>query len=74
MPSLRRGTQGRWRKVRTFRATNLTLTTRRTHDVNTDGDLSTETPARFAIHRAALRVHAPPDGRDDQPNGPASQR
>lgn len=69
-PSLRRGTQGRWRKVRTFRATRLSLTTRRTHDVNTDGDLSTETPAHFQIHKAALRVFAPASGRADQPDGP----
>ena len=73
VPALRRGTQGRWKKVRTFRATRLSLTTRRRHDVNTDGDLSTQTPAHFQIHTAALGVYAPREGRDDQPNGPAAK-
>ncbi|GGD20915.1 lipid kinase [Aureimonas glaciei] len=73
VPALRQGTQGRWKKVRTFRATNLSLTTRRRHDVNTDGDLSTQTPAHFQIHRAALGVFAPASGRADQPNGPAAR-
>ncbi|BDA85617.1 lipid kinase [Aureimonas sp. SA4125] len=71
VPALRQGTQGRWKKVRTFRSTNLSLTTRREHDVNTDGDLSTVTPAHFRIHKEALQVFAPPAGRDDQPAGPA---
>jgi diacylglycerol kinase (ATP) len=59
VPSLRRGTQGRWAKVRTFKATSLSLATRRPHDVNTDGDLSTSTPATFRVHREALMVFAP---------------
>lgn len=58
-PSLRRGTQGRWKKVRTFQTTNLSLSTRRPHDVNADGDLSSKTPASFRIHRKALRVFVP---------------
>src|SRR3546814_8084014 len=32
-PSLRRGTQGSWKHVRAFSATELKLTTRRPHDV-----------------------------------------
>ncbi|UIJ73790.1 lipid kinase [Aurantimonas sp. HBX-1] len=59
VPSLRRGTQGRWKKVRTFRTTGLSLRTRRPHDVNADGDLATRTPATFGIHRKALRVFVP---------------
>lgn len=62
-PSLRRGTQGRWAKVRAFKCTALSLTTRRPHDVNTDGDLSTSTPATFRVHREAITVFAPPNGR-----------
>ncbi len=60
VPALRRGTQGRWSKVRTFKTTGLSLATRRPHDVNTDGDLSTSTPAVFRLHRAALQVFASP--------------
>lgn len=60
IPALRRGTQGRWAKVRTLKTTSLSVATTRPHDVNTDGDLSTVTPAAFRVHRAALTVFAPP--------------
>ncbi|MCG6121488.1 MAG: lipid kinase [Microvirga sp.] len=60
IPALRKGTHGRWAKVRAFKATSLSLATRRPHDVNTDGELSTVTPAVFRVHRAALSVFAPP--------------
>lgn len=62
-PSLRRGTQGRRAKVRAFKCTALSLTTRRPHDVNTDGDLTTCTPATFRVHREAITVFAPPNAR-----------
>lgn len=61
LPWLRSGTQGRWRDVRAFRTTALELRTRRPRPVNTDGELTTHTPAVFRLHRAALRVFAPPD-------------
>ncbi|MFD2237778.1 lipid kinase [Aureimonas populi] len=58
-PALRRGTQGNSRKVRTFRTAELKVQTRRPHDVNTDGDISTTTPAHFRIHRRAVDVFVP---------------
>lgn len=61
IPSLRRGTHGRWAKVRTFKTTSLSLATRRPHDVNADGEISTTTPAAFSVRRAALTVFAPPE-------------
>lgn len=61
-PSLRRGTHGRWAKVRAFKATSVSLATSRPRDVNTDGEISTATPARFRVHRAALSVFAPTTG------------
>jgi diacylglycerol kinase (ATP) len=60
LPWLRRGTQGQWREVRAFRTTELMLRTRKPRPVNTDGELTTHTPARFRVHPAALRVFAPP--------------
>ena len=60
LPWLRRGTQGQWREVRAFRTTELVLRTRKPRPVNTDGELTTHTPARFRVHPAALRVFAPP--------------
>ena len=59
LPWLRAGTQGRWRDVRAFRTTALELHTRRPRPVNTDGELTTWTPARFRLHPAAIRVFAP---------------
>ncbi len=60
IPWLRSGTHGRWRDVRAFRTTALELRTRKPRPVNTDGELTTHTPAVFRLHRAALRVFAPP--------------
>ncbi|WP_043335084.1 lipid kinase [Belnapia moabensis] len=60
IPWLRSGTQGRWQDVRAFRTTALEVRTRKPRPVNTDGELTTHTPAVFRLHRAALRVFAPP--------------
>jgi YegS/Rv2252/BmrU family lipid kinase len=59
LPALRRGTHGRWKKVRAFGTTGLTLRTRREHEVNADGELVTETPAEFSIRRQAVTVFVP---------------
>lgn len=59
VPSLRRGTQGKWKHVRAFGTTELKLTTRRPHDVNADGELVTSTPAHFRLFRQAVEVFVP---------------
>lgn len=69
IPSLRRGTHGRWAKVRTFKATSVSLATRRPRDVNTDGEIATMTPAAFSIRRTALTVFAPPARTGRRPSG-----
>src|SRR3546814_18848741 len=56
LPALRRGTHGRWKDVRAFGTTELTLRTPREHEVNADGELVTTTPAFFRIRRAAVTV------------------
>ncbi len=58
-PALRRGTQHRSKYVRAFPTTELALRTRRTHEVNADGELVTTTPARFRIHAGAVEVFVP---------------
>jgi diacylglycerol kinase (ATP) len=58
-PALRRGTQGRSKYVRAFHTTELSLWTRRRHDVNADGELVTTTPARFTVRPRAVRVFVP---------------
>lgn len=58
-PFIRRGTHGRWRKVRAFSTTSLTINTRRPHTINADGELIGETPARFRIHEKVVEVFVP---------------
>lgn len=59
LPSLRNGTQGRWDDVRAFRTTEVSVRTSRRRPVNTDGELSTYTPAHFRIRVKAIQVFAP---------------
>jgi len=59
LPSLRRGTQGQWDDVRAFKTTDLTIRTSRPRPVNTDGELSTWTPAHFRIRPKSVLVYAP---------------
>lgn len=59
LPSLRRGTQGQWDDVRAFRTTEVTIRTSRPRPVNTDGELTTWTPAKFRIRPKSVTVYAP---------------
>lgn len=61
LPSLRKGTHGRWDDVRAFRTTEVTVRTRKRRPVNTDGELSTYTPAHFRIRPKAIEVFVPSD-------------
>lgn len=61
LPALRRGTQKRWKNVRTFETTALELRTTRPRDINADGELVTSTPAHFRIHTRILSVCVPAD-------------
>ncbi len=59
LPALRRGTHGRAADVRAFHAQEIRLTTRRPRPVNTDGELTTHTPAHFKVVPKILQVFAP---------------
>jgi diacylglycerol kinase (ATP) len=59
LPSLRKGTHGRWDDVRAFQTTEVTISTSKPRPVNTDGELSTYTPAHFRIRPKAIQVFAP---------------
>ncbi len=63
-PSLKRGTQGTWRDVRAFTTSALTIKTRRSRSVNTDGELTTATPAVFRVRPKAVQVFTPRPGQD----------
>ncbi|MCP4385964.1 MAG: lipid kinase [Hyphomicrobiales bacterium] len=45
--------------VRTFRTASVLIETEAPMPVNTDGEVTTETPAEFSLHAAALEVFAP---------------
>ena len=60
LPALRRGTHGQAEDVRAFETTELKLSTRKPRAVNTDGELTTWTPAHFKVVPKAVRVLAPP--------------
>ncbi|WP_274627639.1 lipid kinase [Arvimicrobium flavum] len=59
LPSLRAGTQGQWDDVRAFKTTEVTIRTRRPRPVNTDGELTTWTPAHFRIRPKSVVVYTP---------------
>ncbi len=59
LPLLRAGRHGRLDGVVTCRATEIDLDTGRPLPVNTDGEITTATPARFRVRPRALPVLAP---------------
>lgn len=59
-PAFRSGTHGLWREVRTATCTEVQIRTRHPRAVNTDGELTTQTPARFRVLPRAVTVFAPP--------------
>jgi len=60
LPALRRGTHGKAADVRAFKTREIRLTTRKTRPINTDGELTTHTPAHFKVMPKILRIYAPP--------------
>jgi diacylglycerol kinase (ATP) len=67
LPALRRGNLQPQKLVRTLRGQAFDVITRRPRPVNTDGELTTHTPAHFRVIPAALAVFVPRPA--DQPNG-----
>ena len=59
LPSLRRGTHSKWDDVRAFPTTEVIVRTKKPRAVNTDGELSTWTPAHFRLLRKAINVYMP---------------
>lgn len=58
--SFRAGEHGAWQEVRAVRAKAFEIRTRHPRPVNADGEIVTETPARFTVTPAAVEVFAPP--------------
>lgn len=59
LPSLRQGTQAKWEDVRAFSATELIIKTKKPRPVNTDGELTSWTPAHFKVRLKAIKVFRP---------------
>lgn len=60
LPALRRGTQGKAADVRAFKTEEIRLSTRKPRPINTDGELTTHTPAHFKVMPKILQIYAPP--------------
>ncbi|ACL59798.1 lipid kinase [Methylobacterium nodulans] len=60
LPALRRGTQGKAADVRAFQTTEVMLRTRKPRPVNTDGEITTQTPAHIRVVPHCVRIYAPP--------------
>ncbi|MCJ2034128.1 lipid kinase [Methylobacterium sp. J-068] len=59
LPALRKGTQGKAADVRAFSTTEIVVKTKKPRPVNTDGELSTYTPAHFKVLPEAVRIFSP---------------
>lgn len=70
VPALKQGTHGRWKHVRTFKTREVTIRTRRAHVINTDGELTGRTPARFRVIPSALQVYRPRLPSAEMPTNP----
>jgi YegS/Rv2252/BmrU family lipid kinase len=57
--SFRQGAHGAWDEVRTKRCVEFDIETRTPRPINADGELVTETPAHFKVHRKAVIVYIP---------------
>jgi len=57
--SFRYGKHGAWSEVRAIRAQEFDIRTRRPRPINADGEIVTQTPARFSIKPGAVTVFAP---------------
>lgn len=58
-PAFRRGQHGGWKNVHTWYGQDVEIVTRHPMPVNTDGDITTRTPARFHVRPAAVAVVCP---------------
>lgn len=58
-PAFRHGRHKRWSDVRTLNSEAIEIRTRKPRRINTDGEITTTTPARFSVLRHAVTVYAP---------------
>ena len=64
-PAFRKGRHGMWKEVRTMRCSEVEIRTGRPRKINTDGEITTETPAQLRILPKAVSVFVPGSGSED---------
>lgn len=58
-PAFRKGKHGVWKHVRTLNCQEVEIRTRRPRSINTDGEITTRTPAIFKVLPRAVHVFVP---------------
>ena len=59
LPAMRQGNHSSWPNVRALHAQEIEVYTSKRHRINTDGEITTHTPAKFRVIPQALAVIAP---------------
>jgi diacylglycerol kinase (ATP) len=59
LPAMRQGKHINWESVRALQGQEITVHTRRPHSINTDGEITTHTPAVFRVIPEAIAVLVP---------------
>jgi len=61
LPSMRQGRHIHWREVRALQGQEIKVYTRKPRPINTDGEITTYTPAHFRVIPRAVAVLVPPE-------------
>jgi len=59
LPAMKLGTHSGWDGVRTLQGKDFEIYTRKPHSINADGEIVTQTPARFRLLPKAIAVYVP---------------
>ena len=59
LPAMREGKHINWPNVRALQGQEITVYTRKPHSINTDGEITTHTPATFRVIPQAITVLVP---------------
>ncbi len=73
LPALRAGRHQSWRGVLHLRGSTIVVRTSRSMPINTDGELTTRTPAVFTVLPGALPMFVPASGGEALRRSPAAQ-
>jgi diacylglycerol kinase (ATP) len=68
LPAMRSGNHTSSRFVTHFRCREVEVDTRRVHDINTDGEITTKTPAHFRVIPGAITVFVPAPTEENNPS------